>query len=74
MIRALQILYFRQTETDDAIEATQSDIASVANVSVRAAASALARIEQAGLIRRGYRHVTVLDPVRLSQAAGSDIE
>ena len=74
IIRALQILYFRQTETEETVEATQSDIASVANVSIRAAASALAQIERAGLIRRGYRNVTILDPALLSEAAGSDIK
>ncbi|MBE3638808.1 Crp/Fnr family transcriptional regulator [Mangrovicoccus algicola] len=71
---ALFILYLRQTEPSPRIEATQPDIASIANVSLRSAASALARMEKDRLVKRGYGTVDILDPDRLSQSIGSDIQ
>ena len=69
--KALLILYNRQSETVPDVEATQADIASIANLSPRSAAGALAELEEAGIIRRGYRSVVVLDPQRLSDCADS---
>lgn len=71
---ALLILYRRQTETSPLIEATQPDIASIANVSLRSVASALARMENDGLVARGYGTVEILDPDRLSQRIVCDIQ
>lgn len=70
--RALNILHGFQPDPASTIDATQADIASIANVSVRSAAAALARLEAEEAIRRGYGTVTILDPERLSQ--GSDAE
>lgn len=72
--RALMILHSRQAEPEEVVAATQADIASVANVSVRSAAAALARLEREGLVVRGYGTVKIVDPSRLSQSVGSDIE
>ncbi|MDS9470192.1 Crp/Fnr family transcriptional regulator [Paracoccus sp. MBLB3053] len=71
---ALLILYHRQAEPTPVIEATQPDIASIANVSLRSAASALAKLDEDGLIRRGYGTVQILDPVRLSRNAERHVE
>jgi CRP-like cAMP-binding protein len=72
--RALLILRYRQAEPEKVIEATQADIASIANISVRSVAAALARLERDGRVLRGYGAVTIVDPSRLSQSVGSDIE
>lgn len=71
---ALMILCRRQTEPSPLIEATQPDIASIANVSLRSVAGALARMENDGLVKRGYGTVEILDPDRLSRDIGSDIQ
>lgn len=71
---ALLILYHRQAEPDPHIQATQPDIASIANVSLRSAARELARMEKVGLVRRGYGSVEILDPARLSKSVGSLVE
>ena len=72
--KALLILYYRQAEPGPVIEATQLDICSIANVSLRSAASALAQLERKQLVLRGYGTVTIIDPVRLSQIVGEDAE
>lgn len=71
--QALLILYSRQAERERVVRATQADIASIANVSARTAATALARLEGEGLAIRGYGTVTIPDPERLSKGAGSDL-
>ena len=67
-------LYLQGAEPHAVIKATQADIASVANVSVRAAATALARLEEQGFLVRGYGEVTIIDADRLAESIGSAVE
>jgi len=47
------------------VEASQADLATMANVTRTTAGATLRRLEQAGLLRIGYGKVTILSPARL---------
>ena len=68
--RALLILHGFQPDPAPSVAATRADVASIANVSPRSAATALARLEAEGLLRRGYRTLAILDPRGLARRAG----